>query len=55
MRTLKAQLGDKADEKMCQTLSFPTEAHPIQSPAAAKDNFIRAIEWYYQALGLVKD
>ncbi|KAM7539822.1 hypothetical protein Aperf_G00000034934 [Anoplocephala perfoliata] len=54
MRALKARLGKKANEKMCQTLCFPTEAHPIQSPAAAKDNFVRAIEWYYQALGLVK-
>ncbi|VUZ46285.1 unnamed protein product [Hymenolepis diminuta] len=54
MRALKAQLGKKADEKTCQTLCFPTEAHPIQSPAAVKDNFVRAVEWYYQALGLVK-
>lgn len=54
MRALKAQLGEKADEKTCQTLCFPTESHPIQSPAAVKDNFVRAVEWYYQALGLVK-
>nr|CDS32277.1 acylamino acid releasing enzyme [Hymenolepis microstoma] len=54
MRALKAQLGEKANEKTCQTLCFPTEAHPIQSPAAVKDNFVRTVEWYYQALGLIK-
>ena len=54
MRALKAHLGEKADNKMCQTLCFPTEGHPIQSPAASKENFVRTIEWYYQALKLLE-
>ncbi|EUB63849.1 Acylamino-acid-releasing enzyme [Echinococcus granulosus] len=54
MRALRAHLGERAGETMCQTLCFPTEGHPIQSPAASKDNFVRAVEWYYQALGLLK-
>ncbi|KAL5962616.1 Acylamino-acid-releasing enzyme [Taenia solium] len=54
MRALRAHLGEGAGETMCQTLCFPTEAHPIQSPAASRDNFVRAVEWYYQALGLLK-
>ncbi|VDM32626.1 unnamed protein product [Hydatigera taeniaeformis] len=44
MRALRAHLGERAGETMCQTLCFPTEAHPIQSPAASKDNFVRAVE-----------
>lgn len=54
MRALRAHLGEGVGEAMCQTLCFPTEAHPIQSPAASKENFVRAVEWYYLALGLLK-
>ncbi|VDD81983.1 unnamed protein product [Mesocestoides corti] len=55
MRTLRAHLGQKAGEAMLQTLRFPTESHPLESPAASQENFVRALEWFYSALGLIQE
>lgn len=53
MRTLSARLGEASAKELCCTLRFPTEAHPIECPAAAHDNFLRALLWFYRALGEV--
>uniref|UniRef100_A0A0X3PQQ3 Acylamino-acid-releasing enzyme n=2 Tax=Schistocephalus solidus TaxID=70667 RepID=A0A0X3PQQ3_SCHSO len=52
VHTLRANLGDRAEE-MCQTLGFPAESHPIESPAASKGNFVHIIEWFHKSLGLL--
>ncbi|BHF59724.1 hypothetical protein SprV_0100268500 [Sparganum proliferum] len=52
VHTLRANLGDRAEE-MCQTLGFPTESHPIESPAASKNCFVHIIEWFHKSLGLL--
>ncbi len=52
MRTLRARVGGERAEEMGRTLRFPTESHPIECPAASFDNFLRALEWFFQALGL---
>ncbi|VDN15971.1 unnamed protein product [Dibothriocephalus latus] len=52
VRTLRANVGARGEE-MCQILGFPAESHPIESPAASKNNFIQIIEWYYKSLGLL--
>ncbi|KAF5402947.1 Acylamino-acid-releasing enzyme [Paragonimus heterotremus] len=36
----------------CETFVYPHDAHPLDSPAADRDVFVRALQWFYTHLNL---